>query len=422
MKKRLNVILAMVMAVMCCLTMFTPAFAAELPEVTIPATVSLTGTRPYPAEAFTVVMKADDASNPMPAGAEGGVYNLTVTGAATENFPAIVFDKVGVYSYTIYQAEGTNSRCTYDKTVYELTVTVTNKADYSGIEATVVLYEGGEGSKLAGVDFANRYPTERTPEPEITVMTVSGKKTWMDDGREHNNAEEVKLLLTRSIDGVTFKVVPGVEPIWYGNNYYFYDLDIKDENGNKYEYAIKEKPVAGYEASYDGFNITNRLTYEVLEVEVSGVKTWNDEENAAGTRPESIVVQLERDGEVIDTVTVSEETGWAYSFTNLPDNDGYGLYYTYTVSEQAVPGYWVEVDGYNLINNKVPDSSAWSYRELTEEELEGLIDIFDYGVPLWGGLLQTGDLTPLYPVLLGIAGVGAMIALIIVNRKKRKAN
>lgn len=422
MKKTFNIVLALVMAVMCCLTMFTPAFAAELPEVVVPATVSLSGTRPRPAEAFKVVMKADDTAYPMPEGAADGSYTLTITGEASAEFPAIVYDHVGVYTYTIYQQAGTNRKCTYDSTVYEMTVTITNKEDYSGLEATAVIYANGEGNKLAGVEFANEYEVEVEPTPVITVMTVSGTKTWMDDGRAHNNAEEVKLLLTRSIDGVTFKVVAGVEPVWYGNSYYFYNLDIRDEDGNKYQYSVIEKPVADYETTYDGYNIINRLTYDVLPVDISGVKTWNDDDNEAGTRPESIVVQLEQDGVVIDTAIASEETGWAYSFTDLPDNDGYGHYYTYTISEQIVPGYWVEVDGYNLINNKVPDSSEWSFREYTEEELEGLIDIFDYGVPLWGMLLPTGDITPYYPVILGGIGVAALVALIVLNRKKRKAN
>ena len=55
-----------------------------------------------------------------------------------------------------------------------------------------------------------------------------------------------------------------------------------------------------------------------------------------------------------------------------------------------------------------------------EEELEELIDLFDYGTPLWGGLLGTGDETPTYPYVFGGAGALALLALLLIGRKRRK--
>lgn len=166
MRKWLNVFLALVMTVMCSMTMVLPAYAAELPGVSVPVTISLSGTLPYPAEDYMVVLKADDVDYPMPNGSVDGAYSLTITGEDTENFPTITYDRVGVYTYKVYQVAGRNQKCTYDDTVYSLTVTITNKEDYSGLEATAVLYPDSDGDKLPGAEFANKYkvdPPSDTP-------------------------------------------------------------------------------------------------------------------------------------------------------------------------------------------------------------------------------------------------------------------
>ena len=166
MRKWLNVSLALVMTVICSMTMILPAYAAELPGVSVPVTISLSGTLPYPAEDYTVVLKADDSAYPMPEGSVDGTFSLTITGEDTESFPTITYDRVGIYTYTVYQVAGTNQKCTYDDTVYSLTVTISNKEDYSGLEATAVLYPDSDGDKLPGAEFANIYkvdPPSDTP-------------------------------------------------------------------------------------------------------------------------------------------------------------------------------------------------------------------------------------------------------------------
>ena len=104
----------------------------------------------------------------------------------------------------------------------------------------------------------------------------------------------------------------------------------------------------------------------------------------------------------------------------------------YTISEQMVSGYFTRVNGYDLVNELVPttttlrDDGGTVIREypvplgaLTEMELEDLIDLFDYGTPLFG-LLGTGDELPVYPFFFGGIGIAALIALAVVSRKKRR--
>ena len=47
------------------------------------------------------------------------------------------------------------------------------------------------------------------------------------------------------------------------------------------------------------------------------MKVWKDNDNAAEQRPQEVVVQLLRNGQVYDTVTLSDANGWKHSWINL---------------------------------------------------------------------------------------------------------
>ena len=164
MKKLMRVIIGAMMAVACMMAA-VPAFAADGPEVAIPVKVSLSGTLPSPAENYTIELKADNDAYPMPE--EDDTYTMTITGADTKNLPSISYDKVGVYKYTIRQIAGNNKDCTYDESVYSLTVYVTFAEDGSTLEATAVLYKGSQSDKLSAAEFKNVYKTV-TPTPTTT--------------------------------------------------------------------------------------------------------------------------------------------------------------------------------------------------------------------------------------------------------------
>lgn len=138
---------------------------------------------------------------------------------------------------------------------------------------------------------------------------------------------------------------------------------VTEEVAVKIVYSVKEARVSGYDVSYDGFNITNTLTGTTS---VSGTKTWNDNNNAYGTRPETITFKLYQNGgaEAFRTTTIGKNDA-GYSFDNLPMYDSQGVKYTYTVSEDAVHGYTSTPNGYNFTNDlqqqytKVEVSKTW---------------------------------------------------------------
>lgn len=83
---------------------------------------------------------------------------------------------------------------------------------------------------------------------------------------------------------------------------------------------------------------------------VNGTKTWQDDNDAEGLRPEAITIDLFQNGKKINSQLVTAKTNWQYSFTNLPKYDANGDAYTYTVKEEAVDHYTSTQDGNNFTN------------------------------------------------------------------------
>ena len=153
--------------IMCFIALIPIALAASVQSGQIPVTVSLGGSPPTIHEDYKIIMKADNSSYPMPEGSVDGVFNMIIKGADTAKLPAIEFSSLGVYTYTVSQKAGTNKLATYDNTIYNLVIYVTNAENGSGLETTMILYKLGETDKLDGVRFHNEYKKEivHIPEP-----------------------------------------------------------------------------------------------------------------------------------------------------------------------------------------------------------------------------------------------------------------
>lgn len=105
--------------------------------------------------------------------------------------------------------------------------------------------------------------------------------------------------------------------------------------------------------SFDSKGATATITDKKVVTTVSGTKTWKDNDDQDGKRPDSIKVNLLANGKVVQSKTVKASDNWKYSFTNLPEFEN-GQKITYTVTEDAVAGYTSTIDGYNITNNHTP--------------------------------------------------------------------
>ena len=214
----------------------------------------------------------------------------------------------------------------------------------AGQEITYTITEDAVDGYTGVVDG---YSITNTHVPE--TIAVSGEKTWVD-GNDQDGLRPESITVNLLADGVKIdSVTVTAEDGW---KWSFEGLP-KFASGKEIEYTVSEEAVEGYTAAVEGYNITNTHTPE--EVTVSGRKTWDDENNRDNVRPASITVILFADNVKVDSVTVTAEDGWAWSFEDLPKYAA-GQEIVYTVSETPVAGYTAKVEGFNITNTHTPET------------------------------------------------------------------
>lgn len=216
----------------------------------------------------------------------------------------------------------------------------------------------GYTSTITG-DQEHGYTITNTHTPEVT--TVKGKKTW-DDNNNQDGIRPDSITVTLMANGhPTLTTVASANTNW---EYSFTNLPVYSA-GKKITYTVTENPVTGYTTHVNGYNITNTHTPEVTSVK--GKKTWNDNNNQDGIRPDSVTVNLLADGTKIASTTVTKDNNWAYEFTNLPVNKD-GKKIVYTLEETPVDGYTSSVHGYDITNTHTPDVTSISLTKVWEDK------------------------------------------------------
>lgn len=144
---------------------------------------------------------------------------------------------------------------------------------------------------------------------------------------------------------------------------------------------------------YDVIAKPKSLFHEILPQEITYTvnKLWKDEGHE-NLRPQSITLELYRNGELVETVTLSAENNWTYSWTTEDDGS------VWQVVEINVPdGYTVTLEQqstYFLVTN--------SYNDPVEPPI-------------------TGDISnvQIYLLIMGAAGMGLMILGLTARKGKR---
>ena len=177
------------------------------------------------------------------------------------------------------------------------------------------------------------------------TTSIYGEKIW-DDNDDAAGKRPASITVTLFADGVEVNRTTPTSANWA---YAFDNLPIFRDGGIEIAYQVVEEPVDNYTTAYTKavnendiqVNIINTYVVEDPEfVTIKGTKVWNDNNDAAGKRPESITVNLFNGGaEPVATTTASITTDWTYAFTDLPKADEDGKEYVYTVTEIPVPEY-----------------------------------------------------------------------------------
>ena len=211
-----------------------------------------------------------------------------------------------------------------------------------GINDTYENFYPGEenGKKEDDTDFE----TVVIKAPE--TIDVSGTKTWNDEGnKDKTRPEKITIYLLANGTQVDAKEISEKD----GWRYSFTGLAKYDDNNQEIKYTVDESEVEKYTKQVNGYDIVN--TYTPPEtIDVSGIKTWNDEGNKDKTRPEKITIYLLANGTQVDAKEISEKDGWKYSFTGLAKYDDNKQEIKYTIDESEVEKYTKQINGYDLIN------------------------------------------------------------------------
>ena len=210
-----------------------------------------------------------------------------------------------------------------------------------------------EPIKISKDDFGNDLAITRDVVNQKEKTSVAGQKTWNDnDNQDGKRPSKITVnLLANGVKVASKEVKPDATGTWA---YHFDNLDVVDDAGNVIAYTVSEEPVAGYETSVEGTNITNSRTPEVTEVAVK--KVWDDKENKDGLRPDKVTVRLLADGQEVAVKEITATDNWQASFTDLPVYKG-GKKIAYTITEDPVAGYTATIDGFTVTNRHVPPTT-----------------------------------------------------------------
>ena len=210
-----------------------------------------------------------------------------------------------------------------------------------------------EPIKISKEDFGNDLAISREVINKKEKTSISGQKTWNDnDNHDGKRPSAITInLLANGVKVASKEVKPDAEGNWL---YQFDNLDLVDDAGNLIAYTVSEEPVAGYETSVEGTNITNSRTPEVTEVAVK--KVWDDKENKDGLRPDKVTVRLLADGQEVAVKEITATDNWQASFTDLPVYKE-GKKIVYTITEDPVAGYTATIDGFTVTNRHTPPTT-----------------------------------------------------------------
>ena len=261
--------------------------------------------------------------------------------------------------------------------------------DYSGLVVVSLSNIGTSGT-------LSTLTNKHTPD----TVEISVKKEWEDNDNAANKREP-------SINVVLYADGKAIETATLdaSNNWSANWTELKncreDDTTREIVYTVAEETVpAGYdcdirmETGADGelkFTVTN--TYDtgklLLEKEfaiepwepfgpddspkdIPVYKTWNDNNNKYGNRPEFIKVRLLADGEEKTSDILTEENNWRTVFTGLPrftetvNEEGKAERHeiAYTITEDPVDWYETEINGFNIRNTYVPEPTSVTVKKV----------------------------------------------------------
>lgn len=221
---------------------------------------------------------------------------------------AVLYDSVMKVLYNGYPNNGSSIQQKYQLTddqfrgitqlvIWKFTDSYTGYS-FSSDNLENVYNELRNVSQLIYPYVQNFLAAEMLPENQTEYTSVSVKKVWDDsDDQDGQRSSEVTVqLLANGVEVSGQQLVLSDANGWNGT---FENLDKYDSDNVLIDYTVKEvTDLSGYQSVISGsdnnYTITNTHVPEVINL--SGTKTWDDNNNQDGKRPDSITVILLANG------------------------------------------------------------------------------------------------------------------------------
>ena len=204
------------------------------------------------------------------------------------------------------------------------------------------------GDEKSGFTVINEWTEE-------DYIGIAGQKRWADDDAVQDAVRPAEVTLVLWRDGVEYRHLT----VKAADNWAFKFGQLpKHKTGSsgmvESEYRITELPVEGYtaslpeitigevEATPHGGTIAGKGVVNTFDnsTSVSVRKVWEDSDNAAGKRPDSIEAVLLQDGKPFGNPVTLTGPEWKYTWNGLQEFSDAGELFVYRVEERNVPaGY-----------------------------------------------------------------------------------
>lgn len=177
--------------------------------------------------------------------------------------------------------------------------------------------------------------------------------------QDQNRLSGAEFKLVRDANGVEVKAVTDSEGriVFEGLLRDDYTL-IETKAPDGYIIVQNEYKISKDQLIPKGVYIIEVINYQDKMFTLSGTKTWVDNQNQDGIRPESIELKLFANGVELENTSpiwIKEGDVWTYTYLNLPEyKDGVAI--TYTVEEAPVNGYITTIEGLAITNTHVPST------------------------------------------------------------------
>jgi len=203
----------------------------------------------------------------------------------------------------------------------------------------------------------------------IATVDIPVEKIWQDGNNQDDSRPDSITIVLYAGEGENkqevrsqeiFKEDFAIDENW---SYIFKGLP-KNDKGQEIKYTVGEKGTVTDDNGVETLTVFRNgqtFVYTVtvkgniiynssnLTIPINGVKTWIDDNDRDGARPDTITINLYADGEKIDSKVVDAFGDGKYDFGERPKyKEGQPI--LYVISEEAVDGYSTVVEGYDITN------------------------------------------------------------------------